>query len=216
MRLRALLYRLNQHLLRLRARDSWLLGIILVLLIGSAQYGAITLLGWQNVEEDRAQIARQERLTAEFEAQLLSLQQDQDDPRQDQLQRQIEQLGVDITRTNETITTITANLVTPEEMVRVLRQLLERQDGLRLRRLETLPMTSTGSSGDEGTQVYRHALTMELDGSFNAIARYIRAVEDSEWQIYWQSMHYEIGQYPNGRLTITLYTLSNEEGWLNV
>lgn len=216
---RAQLYRLNHLLSRLRARDTWFLGVITVLLIGALQHGVTTLLGWQDTEADQARLESLQEDVLTQKNQLAELQRDQDDPEQERLQRRIAQLEADIERTDQAIAAITENLVSPEDMVRVLRRLLEQQDNLRLRRLETLPVSSAradGASDLPETRVYRHALTMELEGSFNAVARYVRAVETSEWQIYWQAMHYEMDDYPSGRLTLTLYTLSNEEGWLDV
>ncbi|MEX1056410.1 MAG: hypothetical protein WED11_01660, partial [Natronospirillum sp.] len=117
------------------------------------------------------------------------------------------------------IAQVTDSLISPEQMVRVLRDLLAQQDGLALIRLQTLPATTTeGVAPDAaaGTQVYRHAITLELQGSYNAVARYLRSVEQSEFRVYWSDMKYVVDAYPTGRLTLTLYTLSAQEGWLNV
>ena len=217
--LRAQLYQLNNGLLRLRARETWFLGLIMVLLIGALQYGMTYLLGWQAAEADQNRLEARQQEAVALENELAELQRGLDDPEQDRLQQRIDQLEADIARTDQAIAAITENLVSPEDMVRVLRRLLEQQENLRLRSLETLPVTSArteGASDLPETRVYRHALTMELEGSFNAVARYVRAVESSEWQIYWQGMDYEMDDYPRGRLRLTLYTLSNEEGWLDV
>ncbi|TGG92351.1 hypothetical protein E4656_12800 [Natronospirillum operosum] len=216
--LRAWLYRLNSQLERLKPRETWMLAITITAIIGVAQIGVSTLTGWQPSDDDRYYIRQQERQAQQLRQQIDNLRRERDNPQQDQLQARIDQLQSDIARTDSSIAAVTDNLITPEQMVRVLRRLLEEQNDLTLRRLQTLPVerSETSRNGGTRTAVYRHGLTMELDGSFNAVARYIQAIENSEWQIYWRAMHYEIDRYPTGRLRLTLYTLSNAEGWLDV
>lgn len=217
--LRAFLYRLNRLLARLGARETWLLGLTLVVVVGAGQWGLSQVMGWQDWQQVSDEIAANERQTRELERSLADLQEQQANPQQQDLNQQIRRLESDIERTNEAIAAVTDDLISPDQMVRVIRRLLDRESGLRITSLETLPVTTTqGRTAEQadGTQLYRHAIQLELEGSFNATARYIRALENSEWRIYWDNMAFEIDQYPRGKVSIRLYTLSSEEGWLSV
>lgn len=217
--LRAFLYRVNRLLARLGARETWLLGLTLVVVVGAGQWGLSQVMGWQDWQQVSDEIAANERQTRELERSLADLQEQQANPQQQDLNQQIRRLESDIERTNEAIAAVTDDLISPDQMVRVIRRLLDRESGLRITSLETLPVTTTQGRTSEqadGTELYRHAIQLELEGSFNATARYIRALENSEWRIYWENMVFEIDQYPRGKVSIRLYTLSSEEGWLSV
>lgn len=217
--LRAFFYRANQQLNRLGNRETWLLTLVLIGLIGLGQWGLNQLSGWQEWQDIDSDLAQRTSQVDNLNTELADLQQQQENPEQQELNNQITRLQRDIERTDEAIAAVTDNLISPDNMVRVLRRLLDRESGLSLVQLETLPVETTqatSASDANGSEIYRHAITLELEGNFNAVARYIQAVEDSEWQIYWHSMSYQIDTYPTGRLSLTLYTLSSEEGWLNV
>lgn len=217
--LRALLYRLNQTLARLGSRETWLLACILVVIIGAGQWGLSQVMGWQDSQQIATEIAANQQQTRELERSLADLQQQQANPQQQDLNQQIQRLQRDIERTNQAIMAVTDDLISPDQMVRVIRRLLDRQSGLHITSLETLPVTTTQGlvpGQADGTQLYRHAIQLELEGSFNATARYIQALENSEWRIYWDNLAFEIDQYPRGKVSIRLYTLSSEEGWLSV
>lgn len=217
--LRALFYQANQQLNRLGSRETWLLTLVLIGFIGLAQWGLSQTAGWQEWQDIDSDLAQRTNQIEEINAELANLKQQQENPEQQELNNQIARLQRDIERTDEAIAAVTDNLISPDNMVRVLRRLLDRESGLSLVRMETLPVETTqatSASDAEGSEIYRHAITLELEGNFNAVARYIQAVEGSEWQVYWHSMTYQIDTYPTGRLSLTLYTLSSEEGWLNV
>ena len=216
---RASLWQLNRQLARVGSRETWLLAVILAGAVALAQWGLIQLTGWQEWRSVDQQLEQRNQQVTQLENELRELERQQENPRQQELQVQIQRLERDIQRIDTAIASVTDDLVSPDNMVRVLRRLLDAESGLTLVRLQTLPVATTqGTAGGEleGTQIYRHAITMELEGSFNAVARYLDAVESSEWTLYWQDLHYRMDTYPTGRLVLTLYTLSSEEGWLNV
>lgn len=217
--LRAQAYRLNRQLARLRPRDAWLLAGLTVLLVAGLQLGIAHLAGWTGGPDIEARIAEEKHRAVQLNNELVALRQQQENPRARELAAQIARLEGDTARIDQRIADVTDNLISPDQMVPVLRNLLADQTGLSLRRLETLPMTTTaGETPDaaDGTQVYRHAITLELEGSFNAVANYLRSVEQSEFRVYWSAMEYSVEAHPTGRMTLTLYTLSAQEGWLNV
>lgn len=214
---RALAYRLNGLLNRLQTREVQLLAVVILLLISVAQYGLGYTLGWYQMMSVDDQIAQRQRQVQQFENQLAELRRQQENPQQQQLQARIDRLETELDQIGEQLTRLTDELVAPDEMVRVVQQLLNAQTGLTLTRFSTLPVTTTEStSNDSGAALYRHSVRLELEGSFNALARYIRLLETANWQIYWQSLDYRIVSYPTGLATLTLYTLSEDEVWLDV
>ena len=126
----------------------------------------------------------------------------------------------------------TADLIPPSEMVRVLKELLGRESGLQLVRLESVPASpllapekERGSEsaseakvdlGSGPVRLFRHGLVLEMSGDYLSVLRYIQAVEQLPWKFFWESMSYQVQQWPVGRITLKLLSLSSEEGWIGV
>jgi len=115
-------------------------------------------------------------------------------------------------------------LVTPREMVRLVREVLARDQALRLVRLENLPPTAmvqaAATPGEAasldaiGGQIYRHGLRIKVRGSYRDIARYVQALESLPWRVFWGEMRLETQRYPVSELTVVVYTLSPNPEWI--
>ncbi len=64
--------------------------------------------------------------------------------------------------------------------------------------------------------MFRHRLTLELEGSYYDIQRYFDKVEALAEQLYWDEMHYTITEYPRGILELHVHTLSTSEDLIGV
>ena len=125
------------------------------------------------------------------------------------------------------------HLVTPAAMARILRTILDRSGGLILTEIKGLgarPLLSgaavntpaagaadkpvNGGGGIESA--YKHGLIIRFEGDYFSTLDYIRELESLEWDFFWDSMEYEVVEYPRGRVMLTLYTLSLEKDWIGV
>ena len=128
-------------------------------------------------------------------------------------------------------------LIQPRQMAQVLSTILQRESTLRLVSLENLPsvmMTSASSGsvvplvgesviGVEGglganneLNVYRHGLRMVFEGDYLETIRYLRSLENLESSFFWQSLNYEVSQWPVSRITLDIFTLSTQQEWIGV
>lgn len=119
-------------------------------------------------------------------------------------------------------------LINPQQMAKALEELLRQHKDMVLINLETLPPTKLFTSGEadlnqqankaltEAPLVYRHALSIEMEGRYFDTLRYLKALEKLKWRFYWNMVDYQVLDYPLARIKITVYTLSFEEGWLGV
>lgn len=115
-------------------------------------------------------------------------------------------------------------LVTPREMVRLVRELVTRNQALQLVRLENLPATVLTAPGLDAAvvnptstaagQIYRHGLKIKVRGSYRDIARYVSALESLQWRVFWGDISLETRAYPMSELTLVLYTLSPNAEWI--
>lgn len=139
-----------------------------------------------------------------------------------------------------------AGLIPPQRMLAALRDVLDRQQGLRLVSMRNLPVTSllpppvnpntpasntvidkslvyTGaSSGKEvrppiaASGPYIHSLEIVVEGNYLDVLRYLQTIEGLPWRFYWQVLDLKTTEYPTNRVRLRLNTLSMEKEWLGV
>lgn len=127
-----------------------------------------------------------------------------------------------LSRLHEVVDKRTEDLIPPAEMTRVLKQILLQQAGLRLVRLESLPVeplfeTPEGIEVEsEGDDLFKHGVVIEVLGDYASTVLYLQAVETLPRRFFWESLDYEVTEYPTARVTLTLRSLSTQEGVVGV
>ncbi len=127
-----------------------------------------------------------------------------------------------LSRLHEVVDKRTEDLIPPAEMTRVLKQMLLRQAGLRLVRLESLPVeplfeTPEGIEVEsEGDDLFKHGVVIEVLGDYASTVLYLQAVETLPRRFFWESLDYKVTEYPTARVTLTLRSLSTQEGVVGV
>ena len=64
--------------------------------------------------------------------------------------------------------------------------------------------------------LYRHGVEIVLQGSYLDMVSYMEALESLPVQLFWGKAALDAQQYPNLRLTLTLYTLSLDAKWMKL
>lgn len=64
--------------------------------------------------------------------------------------------------------------------------------------------------------VYRHGVEMTLEGRYLDMVSYLSALEDMQVQLIWGAARLDASDYPQARLTLTLFTLSLEKDWMKL
>jgi MSHA biogenesis protein MshJ len=121
------------------------------------------------------------------------------------------------------------NLVPPQDVSRLLQDLLAGNAGLKLVTLRTLPVSglvehkaAAPQAAGSATQpevaeagIYKHGVEITVEGSYHDLVTYLSALERLPQQLFWSeaSLHAE---YPLSVLTLTVFTLSLERTWLTV
>jgi len=81
----------------------------------------------------------------------------------------------------------------------------------------TPPSSETGTAAvDTFDNAYKHGLTITLEGDYLSALAYMRELESLEWGFFWETIEYEVTEYPKGTVAITLYTLSLGKEWIGV
>jgi MSHA biogenesis protein MshJ len=64
--------------------------------------------------------------------------------------------------------------------------------------------------------LYRHGVEVTVQGSYLDMVAYMAALEALPTQLFWGKVALDAQQYPNARLTLTLYTLSLDLKWMKL
>lgn len=114
---------------------------------------------------------------------------------------------------------LTNGLIAPEEMIQVLKRVLDQTAPLKLTSLRTLPSEPLSAlmPGEVlPSQVFRHGVELELTGNYLDVVSFLRKVNKLPWRFYWQALELDVEAHPLLRVKITAYTLGEEEAWIGV
>jgi len=130
-------------------------------------------------------------------------------------------LAFDLAKLNEELDQLTVGFIEPKLMIKILEELFSRSKDLELIRMEN--MGGTPLLGDDANNekkndniVFRHGVVIEFKGKYLDTLKYLKAIENMPWRFYWGGLKYTVDEYPDAHVTITLYTLSLNEGWVGV
>lgn len=146
----------------------------------------------------------------------------EDPDREHRAQKQ--QLQTELASLDERLKALTVDLISPCDMAEVLRELLIRQQGLRLVHLENLaPVAllpseaeSVESDSEPHTNLYRHPVRIIVSGTYLQAVAYLRDLEKLPRKLFWDELEIVVGDYPQTEISLMVYTLSHRKGWIGV
>ena len=135
------------------------------------------------------------------------------------LERQIARLEAQNARLDVEVGAMSVTLVEPERMAMVLSRVMAKQPNIELvgmqnRAAEQLFFRAVDSG--EPLVVFKHGLRLELRGGYLDALKYLADIESLGVRFFWESVTYSSEEYPEGTLTIDVFTLSTQEQLINV
>jgi MSHA biogenesis protein MshJ len=153
-----------------------------------------------------------------------------------ELRAQLETLHVQVEQENKELGELTVDLIRPDAMATMLRDLLISRKGLKLVTLANVPAVPAFKSKTEDSvdnpeadsnsehaaapTIYKHGLTLTFRGNYFEVLDYLRALEnlrgpnDVPWHFFWESFDYKVDKYPEAEVTLKVYTLGDKEAWI--
>src|SRR6185312_14875602 len=151
----------------------------------------------------------------------------------------LQQLHKQAAQMRNTLLSSQKSLVSPDKMPALLESMLKHNRNLRLISLRTLDSTSladaaaksdaknpvAGSAASAGTGkasqsgmdiVYNHAVEVTVRGSYFDIMNYLEQLETMPWQLYWGKADFQVAEYPDAVMVLTLSTMSLDKKWLDL
>jgi MSHA biogenesis protein MshJ len=141
-----------------------------------------------------------------------------------------EELKSNVDALGETLKAMQRDLVSADRMGALLQEMLERESGLELVAMRTLPVApliakgeqeqtrSSGSASDPGKapSVYKHGVEITVRGSYAHLHGYLARLEKSPWRMFWWRAKLTTNDDAPLTMVVTIYTLSLEKAWLQV
>lgn len=205
----------------------FIFGAMTVLLVALFQ---TVLLDGEMKKERRlsAAIAQRQAETKALEAQVAKL---AASPAQDAERARRERLAEVKRLLAETEVAISAEerkFTAPDQMKRVVEEMLARNRAVQLLEMRTLASTSIAEARSPAGQkparpatpgerlIYRHGMELTVSGGYLELLRYLEQLEGLPTQLYWTALDLNAASYPSHRMKIVVYTLSLDPSWLNV
>ncbi|BBO74768.1 hypothetical protein DSCW_21850 [Desulfosarcina widdelii] len=169
-----------------------------------------------------AQIAELNATVAALHGQAEAIKaQKQTDPDREQRARQA-RLQNELERLDRRLKALTIDLISPREMAKVLRDLLIRQEGMKLVHLENLPAEDLFPAaedknevdGAKGTHLYRHPVRIVFSGTYLQVLEYLRSLEKLPRKLFWDDLEIVVDDHPRAEISLTVHTLSLRKGWI--
>lgn len=142
------------------------------------------------------------------------------------LKQQIEAVNADIAAQEHQLAEIGKMMVSPAEILPVLKKLLMQHKDVSVLEMETLPPTGflkkhVGQSADlnaaaaAAPTLYQHSIKLRLSGNYLALGRYVADLKKMGQTIAWESAELK-SKYPENELTLEIYTLSGQQVWMGI
>ena len=137
-----------------------------------------------------------------------------------------EQLMLQVQQLDERIESSVVTMIPPQMMTTVLERVLSDTSDLRLMALENLPVEKLLEQVVEGAikpataepklGLYRHRFVLTLQGTYPATIHYFEKLNELPWRFHWDSLNYEVTDYPNATIRLQVHTVSRSEDWIGV
>lgn len=212
----ALTFRLSHYIETQTMSTKLLLCLTFCMVLFGVKLAIFSAAGWSDAIGLRSKIESTEKNLTSIKNEYQVLVDRTNNPKNKELQEALLLIDQHLLALDSDIQKVSDFLISPKKMTEIMQTIIDEQQNIKLVKIQNLPDADVNSSFIDQGDIHTHGFEMELLGSFSAINDYLVKLEDLPFQIYWDSLSYEIEAYPQGRLIIKMHTLSNKEGWLGV
>ncbi len=191
--------------------------IFITLLVALYFLAVNVLFGPLNAEKERLQrqVDQKRQETQALELQVQALAGTGEDPGSAK-RNKLEALRENLKIMDADLGRVTSGLVSPQEMARLMEQMLLKNRGLQVIRVESIPASPLQEGAGGSAQVYKHGMHVEVKGGYLDALRYLRSLEALPWKVFWGKVTLRTEKYPDSRVSLVIYTLSTNEAWIGL
>ncbi len=130
---------------------------------------------------------------------------------------QVKNLKQQIKDQDKKVVNLTSALITPRNMGQVFTGLLQVNE-VYMNKISNLDAEAININDqkEETNLLFKHGLSLELQGEYLKVLKYVQEIEAQDWQLYWDELSFSTLTYPEGRLNIKVHTLSTSDSVLDL
>lgn len=198
--------------LELRERVLLLAAIVAVLFLSVDSAGFQPTLKAQQVTEERVSELEMKLGALRQQAMLLSYKTDEDTLAARYRRR--DTLAAELAALDARLVDQLGALVEPAQAAELLEQVLTRHRGLRITSLRASaePLDEVAGNADQADKLGRYQLNLVLEGGYLDLMRYLETLESMPWKFFWQTVDFQVNEYPRAVSRLQLYTLGAQDG----
>ena len=148
------------------------------------------------------------RMEAHLERLRNSPQLDPNEPVRDDIQK----ISAQKQTIDERIQGLTDTLVAPENMPEIFENMMTQDKRLKLLSLKNVAGQSVAVDAQfADVDLYRHGVEIRMQADYPSLLNYLKRLDSMNWKLYWQTLDYNIEEYPDGELLLEVFTLSTRE-----
>lgn len=209
-------YTLRLLIDKISIRERYLALATLFALIVASSHGILILTGLDSheavllrIEQKQAESARVKQLLVDYQASL-------NNPKITALHSDNDSLNEKIVSLEERIAKISDSLMSADQMLLLLKELMTKEGQLTVVSFDLLPVQVIESNVDGGNLFYQHGLNLVLSGEFDALTDYLAFIEAQPHQLFWDDLIIETKNFPQLDIQLNAHTLSRDKEWLDV
>lgn len=123
--------------------------------------------------------------------------------------KQVQTLEEQVTLLGNELKTFEGKVIPYEKLADMLREVIMQEKDLKLTSIQS-PVSKVLFEGPS-QKLYEHSieLTFQTESYFAAL-KYLKRLEGSHWQIFWDRLNYQVDKYPIATVTIKVHSLGYE------
>lgn len=130
-----------------------------------------------------------------------------------EVRQQLSQAGRELSQLEQQLREQTVDLIAAEEMPGVLQAMLSHGEVLRMLEMQSQPPEPLLPK-EQNANLYRHQITLVLEGGYFDVYRYLQALEGLPRHFYWRLFDYQVTDWPKARVELQIYTLSTSKEFI--
>ena len=218
------LVQISSYLNSLSVRER-IMALIVIIAVIYAAFDALVFkkldLQYQQLQTQKQQFAdNQQLLSNELLDNEVTLAENQRSV--DQLKQEINKAQLMLKDTETQLNFVLNKLVPPTKITELLRNLLLKTNGLKLISLNNEPVKKIILNKDDANStepeslLYEHATIIKLTGNYQQLYQYLLSLEQSDWGLFWDKMHYTVTDYPQAEISLRVHTISTNKYWIGL
>lgn len=195
-------------------REQYIIAVVALALV--AWLGFLLILEPASVKQDQVkrQIQQVRTQATNMQQQLNTLQRQLQNNPNEELRDRGQQLETRSRRLQQQLNSM-AEFVEPQQLIEWMQALISGPDQSGNSSVTLISFETAAPvpfiQGAAGGSILQHNVNVELEGSFFAVRDYLQRIEDLPFGFYWQEIDYQVDAYPNARVRLRLYTLSEAD-----